>query len=104
LTNPFLPWTSKIVGKTFIIITHRLQAIQNVDKIIVVKGGRIVDQGEFSYLMEKCGYFKELWNNAGNENNNYSVYRGFIFNRLRRKFLKICQAFLRFFYKKVGNF
>lgn len=48
--------------KTLIIVAHRLNFIKNVDKIILVKNGEIVDQGEFGYLIRNSGYFQELWN------------------------------------------
>ena len=48
--------------KTLIIVAHRLNFVKNVDKILVVKHGRIVGQGDFEYLLEHCDEFRELWN------------------------------------------
>lgn len=56
-------------GKTVIIIAHRLSFIKEVDKIIVMEHGSIVDHGTFDYLLNHCGSFQELWNKrslAGN--------------------------------------
>lgn len=47
--------------KSIIIVAHRLQSIKNVDKIIVIKDGNIVDEGNYEYLIENCTYFQELW-------------------------------------------
>lgn len=47
--------------KTLIVIAHRLSFIRNIDKIVVVKDGSIVDEGVFEDLMARCTYFKELW-------------------------------------------
>jgi ATP-binding cassette subfamily B protein len=47
--------------KTLIIIAHRLHFIKDVDKILLVKDGEIVDEGDFEYLFSKSGYFQELW-------------------------------------------
>lgn len=48
--------------KTLIIIAHRLNFIKDVDKILLVKDGEIVDEGDFEYLISNSGYFQELWN------------------------------------------
>jgi len=49
-------------NKTIIIIAHRLNFIQDVDKIIVVDNGSVVGEGKFDYLIENCQAFGELWN------------------------------------------
>lgn len=48
-------------NKTLIIIAHRLYAIKDVDKILLVKNGEIVDEGDFEYLSRHSFYFQELW-------------------------------------------
>ncbi|MFD1887704.1 ABC transporter ATP-binding protein [Paenibacillus wenxiniae] len=48
-------------GKTVIIIAHRLNSIRNVDNILLVKNGDVIDQGDFNYLINSNAYFKELW-------------------------------------------
>ncbi|QQF64473.1 ABC transporter ATP-binding protein [Bacillus mojavensis] len=50
-------------GKTVIIIAHRLNFIKNVNKILLVRDGKIIDEGNFEYLIENNTYFQELWNN-----------------------------------------
>ncbi|MCY8487022.1 ABC transporter ATP-binding protein [Bacillus atrophaeus] len=49
-------------GKTVIIIAHRLNFIKNVNKILLVRDGKIIDEGNFEYLIENNTYFQELWN------------------------------------------
>lgn len=47
--------------KTLIIVAHRLNFIKHVDKILVVKNGKIASQGDFAHLFEHCDDFRELW-------------------------------------------
>jgi ABC-type multidrug transport system fused ATPase/permease subunit len=46
---------------TAVVIAHRLTTIKEMDKIIVVEGGRIIEQGSFAELQAKKGRFYELW-------------------------------------------
>ncbi len=48
-------------GKTTILVSHRVSAAMNADKIIVLEDGKIVQQGTHSQLIEKDGYYKELY-------------------------------------------
>ena len=48
--------------KTSIFIAHRLATIVNVDKIIVLDHGSIIEQGNHSELLEKNGYYANLYN------------------------------------------
>ena len=43
-------------------IAHRLSTIMKADMIIVMKQGKIVQQGRHSQLIEKPGEYKKLWN------------------------------------------
>ena len=45
---------------TRIIVAHRLSTIKNVDRILVLEGGGIVESGNFEELMEKNGFFARL--------------------------------------------
>ncbi|MDB5138903.1 MAG: ATP-binding cassette, subfamily [Mucilaginibacter sp.] len=48
-----------MMGKTSIIIAHRISTIKNADKILVMDNGEIIEQGNHSYLMQlKATYFK----------------------------------------------
>ncbi|CAM4107463.1 ABC transporter ATP-binding protein [Bacillus albus] len=48
-------------GKTTIITAHRLSAIQHANLILVVDDGRIVQRGTHEQLMEKNGWYKEMY-------------------------------------------
>jgi ABC-type multidrug transport system ATPase subunit len=49
-------------GRTTIVIAHRLSTIQKMDRIIVVDGGKIVEQGSHKELLEKeNSLYKKLW-------------------------------------------
>ncbi|NGZ75202.1 ABC transporter ATP-binding protein [Saccharibacillus sp. VR-M41] len=54
-------------GRTLIIVAHRLHAIRSVDRILLMRGGRLVDQGSFDELLERSEYFRELWSRDGEE-------------------------------------
>lgn len=46
---------------TAVVIAHRLTTIREMDRILVLENGRIVEQGSWSSLMRKRGRFRELW-------------------------------------------
>ena len=48
-------------NKTAIIITHRIFSLFEFDKIIVLDEGRIVEQGTHQQLLEKNGYYTEMY-------------------------------------------
>ncbi len=50
-----------IKGRTSIIIAHRLSTIKNCDRIIVVKKGKIIEDGTHHDLMIKKGYYFNLY-------------------------------------------
>ncbi|SNR31611.1 ABC transporter ATP-binding protein [Lutibacter flavus] len=47
--------------KTTIIVSHRVSSIKNADQIIVIENGAIVQQGSHNELVNKVGYYKELY-------------------------------------------
>ena len=49
-------------GKTSFIIAHRLSTIRNADLILVMKDGNIVEQGKHKDLIDKNGFYAELYN------------------------------------------
>ena len=51
-------WT---IGRTVIIVSHRLATITHADMILAVKNGNIVERGTHAELLAKKGYFYELW-------------------------------------------
>ena len=48
-------------GRTSIMIAHRLSTVRNADLILVVRDGKIVEQGTHSQLLEIGGYYHELY-------------------------------------------
>ena len=42
-------------------IAHRLSTITDADKIIVLKLGEIVEQGDHKTLLQKNGYYAKMW-------------------------------------------
>jgi len=50
-------------GRTSFVIAHRLKTILNADKIIVLKQGKIVEEGTHTSLLAANGLYAELYNN-----------------------------------------
>ena len=48
-------------GKTVIAIAHRLSTIAAMDRLIILDGGRIVEQGSHDELIAKGGLYAQLW-------------------------------------------
>ena len=49
-------------GRTSFIVAHRLSTIKEADIILVMKEGRIIEQGNHEELLEKKGFYSELYN------------------------------------------
>ncbi len=49
-------------GRTSFIVAHRLSTIQNADVILVMKDGHIIEQGSHKELLERKGFYAELYN------------------------------------------
>ena len=52
---------SVTAGRTSIMIAHRLSTVRNADMILVVRNGKIVEQGNHTELLKKRGYYYELY-------------------------------------------
>jgi len=48
-------------GKTTLVIAHRLSTVQKMDRIIVLDKGKIVEEGTHKELLEKKGFYADLW-------------------------------------------
>lgn len=51
-----------MVGRTSFVIAHRLSTIRNADLILCMKDGDIIEQGTHEELMEKEGFYANLYN------------------------------------------
>ena len=49
-------------GRTSFIVAHRLSTIQNADIILVMKDGNIIEQGNHDELLERNGFYYNLYN------------------------------------------
>jgi ATP-binding cassette subfamily B protein len=48
-------------GRTSLLISHRVSTVRQADRIIVLDGGRIVEQGAHAELIEAGGYYAGLY-------------------------------------------
>lgn len=48
-------------NRTSIVIAHRLSTIMQLDRIIVIRGGEIIEDGNHAQLLEKKGEYADLW-------------------------------------------
>lgn len=54
-------------GRTSFIIAHRLSTIKNADMILVLKDGDIIESGKHEELLEKGGFYADLYNSQFEE-------------------------------------
>lgn len=48
-------------GRTSFVIAHRLSTIRDADLILVMKNGIIIEQGKPQELLDKKGFYEELY-------------------------------------------
>ena len=49
-------------NKTTLVIAHRLSTIHNADKIIVIKEGKIIEEGTHNNLIQNKSLYNDLYN------------------------------------------
>ena len=49
-------------GKTSVVIAHRLSTLRHMDRIIVIRRGKIVEMGSHKQLLQQGGLYRRLWN------------------------------------------
>jgi ATP-binding cassette, subfamily B, bacterial len=74
-----------VVGRTVLMISHRLSTLGNVDEIIVLKDGLIAERGTFNELKRKGGVFATLLN----EQNRYNLDRAASDSIIRSAFVPL---------------
>src|SRR5688500_13689862 len=50
-----------MVGRTAIVIAHRLSTVRRMDRLVVIDGGRTVEQGSHEELLQAGGLYASLW-------------------------------------------
>ena len=50
-----------MVGRTTIIITHRLVGLERADEVLVLDRGRIVERGRHEVLLRRAGIYRRMW-------------------------------------------
>ena len=50
------------VGRTVVMISHRLSTLVNANAILVMQQGRLVDSGRHAELLTRCETYQQLWN------------------------------------------
>lgn len=60
-------------GKTSFVIAHRLSTIKNADRILVIKDGKIIEEGNHRELIKEKGYYYNLYTNQFIEEKNKEV-------------------------------
>ena len=54
-------------GRTTLLITHRLSQIRWADRILILDGGRLIDQGSHEELLARCGLYQRIFARYGDE-------------------------------------
>ena len=66
--------TAKLLqNRTSFLIAHRLSTIRQADLILVVKDGRIVEQGKHIELLQKKGYYHDLYSRQFEEESSMRI-------------------------------
>lgn len=53
-------FTTLTVGRTVIIVAHRLQTVKNADEIVVLENGRVVESGTHDQLLAENGVYASM--------------------------------------------
>lgn len=67
-------YISLLIGRTTIVIAHRLKTIQNADNIYVLDKGKVIEQGTHETLMAKeTGKYKDMFNSQEREKDKHNM-------------------------------
>jgi ABC-type multidrug transport system fused ATPase/permease subunit len=50
-----------MAGRTAIVIAHRLSTVRRMNRLVVIDGGRTVEQGTHDELLQARGLYTSLW-------------------------------------------
>lgn len=69
--------TQKLLkGHTSFVIAHRLSTIRNADLILVVKDGKVIEQGTHEELLARQGYYRNLYDKQFEEEEARRIFEG----------------------------
>jgi ATP-binding cassette subfamily B protein/ATP-binding cassette subfamily C protein/ATP-binding cassette subfamily B multidrug efflux pump len=49
------------VGRTVVIVSHRLSTVADADATLVLQGGRLIEQGDHASLLDHDGWYARQW-------------------------------------------
>ena len=52
-------------GKTVVMVAHRLSTVRHMDRILVIDGGRLAEEGTHEELMARNGIYAEMFRKQG---------------------------------------
>lgn len=54
-----------LAGRTVIVIAHRLSSARRADRVVVLEGGRVVEEGPHEELLSRGGAYSRMWKSHG---------------------------------------
>lgn len=64
--------TKVLSGRTSFIVAHRLSTIRSADRILVIRGGRVIEEGTHDELLKRKGYYHDLYTHQYREESTLS--------------------------------
>lgn len=64
--------TKVLSGRTSFIVAHRLSTIRGADRILVIRGGRVIEEGTHAELLQRKGYYHDLYTHQYREESTLS--------------------------------
>ncbi|MFT6896488.1 MAG: ATP-binding cassette subfamily B multidrug efflux pump [Paraglaciecola sp.] len=52
---------NRIQGQSLLVVSHRVSALEYMDKILVLEQGEIIARGTHAQLLESCSYYRQTW-------------------------------------------